>query len=548
MGTEESDSDADDDLNREGSEGKEDVEIEDADEVVEDPRAGVGDAIIPQINVNYLKLSERLFELGSGDGIKKANRDALYKVSKMFKDVANDLFPLGPNLSDEDVDIPKISVKKSAADLMKRNEEILKKNLEDKIKNKTLMSKMSEKAKQLEAPKDDTDSDDDDKSTGLEKDNIDHESSSDEDTEEAVKKEKKLSSKELKRKRKQEQKKRKREKAIALEQKNAEKLKHAQKMIENDMERKAAMEPVKAVLKDKKEKVENKVEKLKTIEKKRKKGEQTSSEVTNDSETVKELIKLAEDLEDKSVVSAKKKKKKKEKKTIENEISNSSKETTDMVQSSKEHDVEESSQNKSCLDVTEDGVDSALLTSKKKKKKKKKKEEEMSQIASDSLGSPDTSEFFTPNTSMAEPGVLEPKSTDLTESKKKLKRSATEAGLGIVDDGEKSTDLKQEHTVKTAEEIPKLEEPTLKPPEEPPTLSKKKMKKKKKEMHRIDSDIAFNAPSLSKINLMLGKSEDTKAEETKAVIPEAEKSEPSTPVLSAKKKKKMKKYNAETSA
>merc|ERR1711909_71832 len=83
--------------------------------------------------------------------------------------------------------------------------------------------------------------------------------------------------------------------------------------------------------------------------------------------------------------------------------------------------------------------------------------------------------------------------------------------------------------------------------EEPPTLSKKKMKKKRKEMHRIDSDIAFNAPSLSKINLMLGKSEDTKAEETMAVIPEAEKSEPSTPVLSAKKKKKMKKYNAETS-
>merc|ERR1712142_136375 len=112
-----------------------DAEIED-NEMIEDPRAGVGDAIIPQINVNYLKLSEKLFELGSGDGIKKANRDALYKVSKMFKDVANDLFPLGPNLSDEDIDIPKISVKKSAADLMKRNEEMLKKNLEEKINNK----------------------------------------------------------------------------------------------------------------------------------------------------------------------------------------------------------------------------------------------------------------------------------------------------------------------------------------------------------------------------------------------------------------------------
>merc|ERR1712083_897861 len=182
------------------------------------------------------------------------------------------------------------------------------------------------------------------------------------------------------------------------------------------------------------------------------------------------------------------------------------------------------------------GFDPALLAS-KKKKKKKKKEEEMSKSASDSLYSPDTSEFFTPNTSMAEAGALEPMSTDLTESKKKkkkkLKRSATEAGLGIVEGGENSTDLNQEHEVKA--------------PVETPTLSKKKMKKKKKEMHRIDSDIAFNAPSLSKINLMLGKSEDIKAEETTAVIPESDKSEPSTPVVSAKKKKKMKKYNAETS-
>merc|ERR1712123_141101 len=70
----------------------EDVNGEVEEAVIEDPRAGRVDAIIPQINVNYLKLSERLFELGSGDSIRKGNRDALYKVSKMFKDVANDLF------------------------------------------------------------------------------------------------------------------------------------------------------------------------------------------------------------------------------------------------------------------------------------------------------------------------------------------------------------------------------------------------------------------------------------------------------------------------
>merc|ERR1712083_740610 len=144
-----------------------------------------------------------------------------------------------------------------------------------------------------------------------------------------------------------------------------------------------------------------------------------------------------------------------EKNTKENEITNISKESTDIVQSLKEHDVKESTQDKSCLDVTEDGFDPALLAS-KKKKKKKKKEEEMSKSASDSLYSPDTSEFFTPNSSMAEAGVLEPMSTDLTESKKKknkkLKRSATEAGLGIVEGGENTTDLNQEHEVKAAEE------------------------------------------------------------------------------------------------
>merc|ERR1712142_820252 len=149
----ESDNDVDDD-----------AEIED-NEMIEDPRAGVGDAIIPQINVNYLKLSERLFELGSADGIKKTNRGELYKVSKLLKDVANDLFPLGPNLSDEDIDIPKISVKKSSAEQLKRNEEMLKKKLEEKINNKKIMSEMFEKAAELEANIDESDAKDHEEGT-----------------------------------------------------------------------------------------------------------------------------------------------------------------------------------------------------------------------------------------------------------------------------------------------------------------------------------------------------------------------------------------------
>ena len=60
------------------------------------------------------------------------------------------LLELFAYLSDEGIDIPRISIKKTAADMLERNQEILRKNLEDKFKNKKLMSKMSEKAKGLE--------------------------------------------------------------------------------------------------------------------------------------------------------------------------------------------------------------------------------------------------------------------------------------------------------------------------------------------------------------------------------------------------------------
>jgi len=550
----------------------EDIEEEEEqeEEGAEDPRAGRVDSIIPQINVRYLEMSERLFELGSGDGVRKANRDALYKVSKMFKDVSNDLFPLGPNLDDLDIDIPKISVKKSAADLMKRNEQILKKNLEEKIKNKKLMSKISKKAK-LEAPETENGNDSEESEENLEENGVDEdESSSDEETEEAVQKEKKMSSKELKRKRKQEQKKRKREKAFKLEQEKLERLNMAQQMIEQDMDRKAAMEPVKVtngVLEDKNEKVEEKVEKLKSLEKKKTKKDkvlQNGAEVTNDSEAVQELIKMAEDLEEKSEMSqsAKKKKKKKNKKAqveetsqIELETSNSTPDVSINVPNVMEAEatpveatpVEATPVEATPVEATpveaspveaspaQPPSEESLSVSKKKKKKRKKSET----LADTTVGSPDTSQFFTPNTSIvtSEKEALE-ESTDLTASKKKkkkLKRSATEAELGTESIKEK---------VQNLTEIP--EEPIIKPSEET-TKSLKKMKKKKKEMHRIDSDIAFNAPSLSKINLMLAKSEEPKL----AAITESDKSAPSTPAesttVSAKKKKKMKKYNAETS-
>jgi len=98
------------------------------------------------------------------------------------------------------------------------------------------------------------------------------------------------------------------------------------------------------------------------------------------------------------------------------------------------------------------------------------------------------------------------------------------------------------------------------------TTKSLKKKKKKKEMYRIDSDIAFNAPSLSKINLLEAQSSANNEIPPKNDLPTIKVTSNSegdtncntsdskfttvkdvnTP-LSRKKKKMMKKYNAETS-
>merc|ERR1711997_32928 len=79
--------------------------------------------------------------------IMKSNRDMLYRVSKKFKDVAANIFPLGPNLEElEAIEIPKVSVRKSAAELAKRQAQIRKENLDSKKRAKKA------KVKEKDAP------------------------------------------------------------------------------------------------------------------------------------------------------------------------------------------------------------------------------------------------------------------------------------------------------------------------------------------------------------------------------------------------------------
>merc|ERR1712025_46660 len=218
-------------------------------------------------------------------------------------------------------------------------------------------------------------------------------------------------------------------------------MKHAQEMIEQDMDRKIAMEPKKVagVLQEKVNKVEKTTEKLKLMAKKKKKKEKLHStpEVTNDGDTVKELIKMAEDLKENSeVIAKKKKKKKKDTASVQKDGDASVIKENGCAQIAHEKDVLEKVENTSDRAVVCDKTPTDITLSEKKKKKKKAKSEIVAETTIDSIQSPDSSQFFTPNTSI----VAEvSKSTDLSESKKKkkkdkkLKRSASEAGLASID-------------------------------------------------------------------------------------------------------------------
>merc|ERR1719422_1138774 len=239
----------DQDGNESGAEDKDDEP-----KLAEDPRAGGVHSVIPQLQVNYSKMSEAMFELGSEAGLKKSSRDALYELSKMFKDVANDVFPLGPNLEDEDEDIEKLKITKTAKKIIREA---------DKFKHDNLLKKMEYKR-------------------SLKETNGELEDEDSSDTEEAPK----VDPKEVQRARKREQKKRKRERlqkeaeeAAAAAKKELEVKeindKIAKDLIDYDLERKSLDIPE---AKKRKEMTNNETndENGKSVKKKKKKKKDSS--------------------------------------------------------------------------------------------------------------------------------------------------------------------------------------------------------------------------------------------------------------------------------
>ena len=448
----------DDEEEGDDGEDQEYMEVDDDEEgesnLADDPRAGGVHSVIPQLKVDYNSLSEKMFKFGSTEKLSQKSRKHFYELSKMFKDVAGNVFPLGPNLKDIDQDIEKINVKKAAKQAIREREEIVKQSNKEKLDYKKGLKEAAKMNGVMNG--DNIDHGDDDVVDDEAKDNDDKD---DDDNEMDVKP--KLSSKERKKLHKKEQKKRKQErlqKQAEEEQANMEK-KEAEKkikdlaakaMIDQDIERKSVevVDKLKkkkksSVLGEKIEKLEEKSAKLESLEKKK------------DKQNLQETI---EEVEAVVAETPKSKKKKKDKRKVQDSSKPSDKENNTM---------------------------------------KRRLPEEIS---------------------------------------------------------------KEEDTVTEAKKM-KDDEMMMKPPEsvtEALETTKTKKKKLKKAMYRIDSDIAFNAPSLSQTNLI--QQSDAKVTETVVKAPEPteavesvdQKIDEVAEVISKKssekkKQKKMKKYNAEAS-
>jgi len=218
----------------------------------EDPRAGNVSIDIPQLQVDYARLAERCFEVGSHAKTSESARATLYKLSEQFQDVANDVFPLTEELSAEQLehyDPAKLEVDedKMTDKLIKirdRLKERLRKEEEETkiiLEQRKVREKEAQKIKDKELLKfyDDYDVDEEDKyEIGLKRkadqDEIEEEESP--ESKKARMEDKQARDKAREKKHKKEQKRRKRERMLAEELAKQEELRKSQVHIDRDLE------------------------------------------------------------------------------------------------------------------------------------------------------------------------------------------------------------------------------------------------------------------------------------------------------------------------
>lgn len=242
-------------MEEDGEEQEEEEEDSEDDSAV-DPRAGGVDVTLPQIQVDYQGLAQQLFDLGSGSDVRKANRELLYQLSKNFKDVTQEVFPLGADL-DLDQEIEKISIKKATKRLKKFDEDYQKANEKNKLAFKVRIKKEQKKNQEdkgltngVENGCENSDdmTEDNCNQNGLKR--ASEEESDDEPVEKKSKDDENVDSeenpkfdyKEKRKKQKQEQKRRKRENKMKEEAEIAEKEKKDQLLLDNDLEFKMALD------------------------------------------------------------------------------------------------------------------------------------------------------------------------------------------------------------------------------------------------------------------------------------------------------------------
>ena len=400
-------------------------EEEEEEEVgAEDPRAGRVSVVIPQIAVDYTGIADSLFQLGSKESMRKRNRDMLYRVSKKFKDVAANIFPLGPNLEElEAIEIPKISVKKSVAELAKRQAQIRKENQESKKTAKKT------KLKENDAPAAEEE-------TGETNGNADSEDE------------------------------------LSNEEEENEKVSLKRKAGESDEEKddEGEEEPT-----EKKVKREN--QKKKKQERKRKKREALLKAALEKAEQERKVEnQLGHDLEINSALVKKNLEGKDKKRKHDAPITNGH--TSSPVKKAKIENAKSNGEVKA-MDINQNVPEQA--------KKKKKKNKDLSVHVNGKEANEDikkVGENKTKDSKKASNSI--PKEVTDKEENKKISKSdcVVEAAADV------ESDMRN-----VGEEAGQLSDAGQK--------LKKKKKKSKKEMHRIDSDISFSAPSLSKTNLSL---------------------------------------------
>lgn len=88
-----------------------------------DPRAGGIDVVLPQLNVDYTELADKLVQAGGQKSVRPKNRKLAYVLAKQFKDIGQGQYPLAVDQDDDrEPAINKTDIDKAARRLLEFEE------------------------------------------------------------------------------------------------------------------------------------------------------------------------------------------------------------------------------------------------------------------------------------------------------------------------------------------------------------------------------------------------------------------------------------------